>query len=148
MKHTLDTAGVDHLVGFWLAVADVPGRRVFRQHIGQPFELKPVEFTLLMLLLVNPGVSPKQLVPALRVPAPQVTLLVDRLAQRELVERRRNARDGRALHLMLTAKGQALAEKVHRLSLGMEQDWLQVLSPGERVMLRELLMKLTRASAD
>ena len=70
-----------------------------------------------------------------------------RLVARGLVERRRSLTDGRALHVLLTAQGQKLAQQVHAISLTMEDGMMQVLSPGERVMLRELLLKLRGVAA-
>jgi DNA-binding MarR family transcriptional regulator len=145
MAHAPDTSGVNHVIGFLLALADVPARRVFQRHVGKPFDLKPVEFSLLLLLLAQHGAAPKQLAAWLRVPAPQVTLLVDRLGARGLLERRRSPTDGRALQIHLTDSGLALAERIQRISLTMEDSWLAPLSPAERAMLRELLLKLSRA---
>lgn len=138
-------AGVDHVMGFLLALAQVPARRAFQRSVGEPLALKPVEFSLLLLLLVHHGAAPKQLAAWLRVPAPQVTLLVDRLSERGLLERRRSPHDGRALQIHLTDSGSALAQRAQRLSQGMEQAFLAPLSPGERAMLRELLLKLVLA---
>ncbi len=140
--------GVDHVMGFLLALAQVPARRAFQQRVGEPLALKPVEFSLLVLLLAHHGAAPKQLAAWLRVPAPQVTLLVDRLAERGLLERRRSPHDGRALQIHLTAVGSALAQQAQLLSQGMEQDFLAPLSPAERAMLRELLLKLVQADGE
>ena len=41
---------MQHLLGFLMAMADVGTRRVFERHVGEPFELREVEFTLLVLL--------------------------------------------------------------------------------------------------
>ncbi len=146
MKDTLalDTQDLDPIVGFLLALADVPARRVFQRHVGGPFELRPPEFSLLVLLLANPAAAPKQLGLALNMSPPNVTALVDRLAARALVERRRSPSDGRAQQVLLTAKGQALAQRVRQVSTTMEDGLLGSLSPGERVLLRELLVKLAR----
>jgi len=143
----LDTTCLQHLAGFLVALADARSRQVFQRHIGQPHGLRPVEFTLLVLLRDHPGAAPKQLAQAMNLPAPHLTLVLDRLAARELVERRRSPTDGRALQLWLTPAGLALAEQVHAISLSMEDGLMQALSPGERVMLRELLIKLARSPA-
>ncbi len=141
----LDESTLQHLVGFKLARADVPARRAFKRHIGTPLKLRPVDFSLLMLLLANASATPKQVAQALAVPPPKVTGLVDVLVERGLVARRRNAADGRAQDLLLTARGRELATRAHRLSLTMESAMLQALSPAERAMLGELLAKLAQA---
>jgi len=143
---TLDMHGLAHVIGFQLAVADVPARRAFQRHIGTPHELRPVEFSLLVLLLGNPNAAPKQLALALNMSPPNITVLVDRMASRGLVQRRRSPTDGRAQQVLLTVKGEDLARRTHEVSLTMEEGLLGALSPGERVLLRELLVKLARGA--
>ena len=143
----LDTSAVDHLFGFQLAIAAAQTRKVYQRHVGEPFDLRTVEFTLLMVLLKNTRVSPKQLARALAMTAPAITVLIDKMAARGLVERRRSSTDGRALEVLLTPEGDALARTTHAKSLAMEDGLLQRLSPGERVMLRELLVKFWGAAA-
>jgi DNA-binding MarR family transcriptional regulator len=141
----LDVSGVDHLFGFQLAIAAARARQVYQAHVGAPFDLRTVEFTVLMLLRTNRGTSPKRIAQTLNMPAPNVTVLLDRLAARKLVERRRSRVDGRALEVLLTADGEALAKRAHAASLAIEEPLLRRLSPGERVLLRELLQKLGSA---
>jgi DNA-binding MarR family transcriptional regulator len=138
----LDTAAIDHLLGFRLALAEVGTRRVFQRHIGTPFKLRPVEFTILLLLRSNPGVTPKRLAHTLRLSPPNVTVLVDRLAARDLVQRQRSPDDGRATILALTDSGTDLAQRGWRASRTMEEGLLKALTPGERALLGELLNKL------
>lgn len=138
----LDTASVHHLMGYLLAMAAVQTRRAFQDSLGTPFDLRTVEFTLLMLLLANGSASPKQLARTLDMPAPNVTVLVDKLVARGLIERRRSSTDGRGLQVLLTADGMALARQAHAQSMSSEVELLQRLSPAEQAMLRELLLKL------
>jgi DNA-binding MarR family transcriptional regulator len=143
----LDAGMIEHVVGYLLAIASVTVREAYHDHIGRPCELRPVEFTLLMMLLGNPGASPKQIGRTMRMPAPNVTALLDRMVARGVVERHRSATDGRALELRLTAEGEALARRTHAVSLTMENGLLERFTPGEQVLLRELLLKLGRGGA-
>ena len=143
----IDAAAMQHLLGFLLAMAGTGTRRVFERHVGQPFELREVEFTLLVLLYANHGAAPKQLAQALNIAAPKLTLLLDKLMARGLLERRRSPSDGRALQLHLTPEGEQLAQRAHEVSQHMEDGLLHVLSPAERAMLRELLLKVGRVAA-
>lgn len=143
----LDASAVEHLLGYLLAVAELPAKQAFQRHVGQPFDLRPVEFTLLVLLLTNGQAAPKQIGSALRLPAPHVTTLVDRLASRGLVSRERDPHDGRAVRVALTENGQGLATRLREISLTMEDAPQSALSPAERAQLRRLLLKLARAPA-
>ena len=141
----LDARGVEPLLGYLLALAEVSTRRVFQQAIGQPMQLRPVEFTLLVLLLDNGAASPRQIGPALRLPAPHVTTLLDRLAGRGLLARRPHPDDGRAVQVVLTDTGRALAERARAVAATMEDRLDAALSAAERQRLRTLLLKLARA---
>jgi DNA-binding MarR family transcriptional regulator len=144
----LADAPLAELVGWRLARASVPVRQVFLTHVGGPLELRPVEFSLLMLLLANGRASPGQLAQALAVTPPKVTALLDRLAARALVKRQRNAADGRATDVLLTPAGRALAQRAHGAAVAIEAQWsAQALSAAERAMLLELLAKLAAAQA-
>ncbi len=143
---TLDQAAMQHLMGYRLTLAEAASRRVFQRLVGTPFKLRPVEFTMLVLLMGNHSATPKQLAQTLGVSPPNVTVLVDRLAERGLLQRQRSDTDGRALNLRLTDKGLDLAQRAHRVSLTMEAQLLSTLSAAERAMLGELLLKLAHGS--
>jgi DNA-binding MarR family transcriptional regulator len=142
--HGVDQSCLAHLVGYQMVQADIPFKRTFFKHIGEPLGLRPVEFTILVLLAHNPGITAKQLAQAMAVTAPHITILVDRLSDKKLVERVRSETDRRAHHLHLTAQGERLARRALGVSKTMEQDALRHLSEGERVMLLELLQKVAR----
>lgn len=141
---TVDQSCLDHLLGYQIVQADIPTKRAFHKHIGEPLGLRPVEFTILVLVLHNPGCTGKQLAQALAVTAPNITILLDRLSEKGLLERVRSETDRRAQNIHLTAAGQALAKKAHAVSRRMEHDILRHLSEGERAMLLELLHKVAR----
>jgi DNA-binding MarR family transcriptional regulator len=123
------------IVGFHLARAAVTSYEAFERHIGTPMDLRKVEFSLLMLLLSNKPVAPKQLLSALSLTAPKLTILVDGLQHRGLLRRERNPADGRSRHLVLTEKGRRLAEAAAEAAVPMELELLGRLSRAEHGML-------------
>ena len=141
----LSSPELDHLLGYLLALAQLPTAAAFRRHVGQAFDLRPVEFTLLMLLHSSHSASPTQIRHALRLPAPHVTTLVDRLAERGLLQRGRDPHDGRAVRISLTVDGAALAARLQPVAARMEDEVQAALTPTERTTLRRLLTKLAGA---
>lgn len=141
----LAEAGMHHILGYQLAQATIVTMQVFAERIGKVFELRPVEFTILTLVDENPGVSARQLADALAVTPPNITMWIDKLEGRGLVERERSSTDRRAQHIRATAKGAALARKAVRSVIEGEQAALAVLSTAERAMLVELLHKIARS---
>jgi len=142
--HGLDQSCMGHLIGYHVTQANVASRKAFSRHIGEPWKLSPVEFTILMLVAHNRDATQKQLSQALAVSAPNVTALVDRMNERDLLKRVRNENDRRSQQLRLTRKGAALVREVREVSLTMEHDLLRHLSDAERAMLIELLQKVAR----
>ena len=143
-SHGLDQSCMGHLIGYQVTQANVSCRKVFTRHIGEPYKLSPVEFTILMLVAHNRDATQKQLSQALAVSAPNVTALIDRMNERDLLKRVRNETDRRSQHVRLTRKGAALVREVREVSLTMERDLLRHLSEAERGMLIELLQKVAR----
>lgn len=130
------------IVGFHLARAAVTTVDAYERHIGKPYELRKVEFSLLMLLRSNSPVSPKQLLQALSLTAPKLTILVDGLEQRGLLRRERHPTDGRSRHLVLTDRGRRLTDSATAAASPMELELLTRLTRAEHAMLIELLGKL------
>ena len=97
-----------------------------------------------VLIAFNPGATQKLLAHALALSEPNTTLLLDRLAERGLVERVRSESDRRAQNIHLTAQGVDLAHRAYDASKTMETDLLRSLSQAEQLMLLELLHKVAR----
>jgi DNA-binding MarR family transcriptional regulator len=143
----LAEAALHRVLGYQLAQATIVTTGVFVSHVGEPFELRPVEYTILALIGQNPGGSPAQLAKALAVTAPNITMWIDRLEGRGLVARQRSDTDKRAQHLQLTAKGKSLVNVATERVLAAEREALADLSDGERTILIELLHKVARRRA-
>jgi DNA-binding MarR family transcriptional regulator len=130
------------VLGYHIAQAAVTTYGTFESHIGAPYGLRKVEYSLLMLLLANGPLSPKRLGQALALSAPNLTLLLDRLQARELIRRERSATDGRSQNIVLTPAGQRMADETAAAAEPMEAVLGDRLSRAERLMLIELLRKV------
>ncbi len=140
----LNEAGLHHVIGYQLALATITTMQVFVDEAGTPFDLRPVEFTLLNLIHENPNVSARQLARALGVTPPNITMWIDKLEKRGLVKRERSTTDARAQHIRVAPAGSALARKSLAEVLEGERETLAALSAAERAMLVELLHKVAR----
>lgn len=140
----LDQSRLAHTLGYAIAQAAVTTNQIFSHAVVEPFGLRPVEFTLLQLIIANPNTTQKRLCDLLRVPAPQMTLILDRLQERNWVLRERDANDRRSLHLRLTPEGERLAGQSLAALSEAERALDHMLTEGERLMLQELLAKIAR----
>jgi DNA-binding MarR family transcriptional regulator len=143
---TLDQSRLTHLVGYAASRASITMRRVFAQNF-EPLDLKVVEFSILVLVAANPHVNQKQLGEALDISAPNMAVTLDRLVERGWVERVRSTKDRRAMHIHLTASGLDLVARAEKIAATMEAPALRALSPAERALLIELLMKVATGKA-
>ncbi len=141
----LDESEIQKYPGYLLARSRWQAFRAYERHIGRPYELRPVEFSILVLIKSNREVSQSQLAQVLGVAAPNMTGILKRLEARRLIERARSDADKRIQHIVLTREGVSLVEEAVAAGQGMDQPWLGRLTPAEQGMLLELLGKLARA---
>ena len=130
------------LLGFHIARASVTTFALFEQHVGQPFGLRKVEYSLLLLVLANGPLSPKRLARALALSAPNLTMLLDRLQDRGLLRRERSLVDRRSQNVVLTDEGLRVAQDSAAVAAPMERALDDRLSLAEHAMLIELLSKV------
>ena len=89
-KNPVRQGVLDDVVGYHVARARVTTQAMFLRHVGQPLDLRPVDYSLLMLLDANTRLTPKQLAQALALSAPNLTIMLDRMQERGLIERIRS----------------------------------------------------------
>lgn len=142
----LDQSELKKHPGYFLARARFIAFRTFDQHIGAVYELRPVEFALMVLLGSNQAVTQKQLSQTLGVAQPNMTGVLRRLEGRGLLERTRAEKDKRMQFITLTRAGTKLMQQAIAAGKGMDKGWLGRLSNAEQAMLVELLEKVTLAA--
>lgn len=142
----LEEASLRMVLGYQLAQAATVTNAIFTSHAGKPFELRPVEYTVLTLIAENPGGSLARLARALAVTAPHITVMVDRLEARGLVARSQSEADRRTQVLHTTRKGAELVRKATESIIAAEKGAV-ALTAGEHAMLLELLHKVACSRA-
>ncbi|WP_246123051.1 MarR family winged helix-turn-helix transcriptional regulator [Luteimonas wenzhouensis] len=103
----VDTGPVQEYIGFRLRMAQVA---VFRNFVEafRPYDLRPVHYSALKLIALNPGLRQQRLGETLEIKRPNLVLLVADMKQRGWIERRRSRLDKRSYALHLTPAGKAL----------------------------------------
>jgi len=142
-RAALDQTRLTHLVGYAATRASVELKKSFTKHMG-PLQLKAVEFSILVLVASNEQVNQKQLGQALDVSPPNLAVTLDRMVERGWVERVRSTEDRRSQIVVLTASGEKLVQRAEKIAATMENETLLVLSPAERLLLLELLLKVAK----
>ena len=137
----VDTRFLETLLGYNARRAALAVIAVFLERMA-PFELKPVDFSVLSLVAHNPGITSRQLCTTLGILPPNLVGMVNALEKRELIVRKPHPRDGRAMGLQLTPSGQKLMRDAERTAAALEADVAARLTPAEQRTLITLLKKV------
>ncbi len=135
--------GIADIVGYQITRANLAGLANFDRAVTGPFKLRPVEFTILQLLHEGQCTTLSQLSKELHMTPPSVSVWLDKLTGRRLIRRSKGDTDGRTQHLQLTDSGAQLTATALEALVKSEQHFLSALSPGERILLLEILHKLS-----
>jgi DNA-binding MarR family transcriptional regulator len=112
---------------------------IFAQELG-PGGPTPQQFALLLSIAQQPGISQVGLVRAIGVDRSTVAEMVQRLARRGLIARRRTAQDGRENTLTLSAAGTKLLQ---RALPAVERAQHRIMAPLARAQRKVALRLLT-----
>lgn len=101
---------LDAQVGFMLRLAQVA---VFKDLIAalRPFDLRPTDFSVLLIIDATPGLKQQAVGAALRIQRPNLVTIIDQLEGRGLVKRGAAPGDRRSYALTLTPEGRQLLDR-------------------------------------
>ena len=137
----VDTSYLESLLGYNARRAALAVIEVFMERMA-PYDLRPVDFSVLSLITHNPGITSRQLCTALGILPPNLVGMINSLEKRELITRQPHPRDGRAMGLHLTPSGQKLMRDAERTAAELESDVASRLSASEGKTLLRLLKKI------
>ena len=138
---TVDTSFLEGLLGYNARRASLAVIEVFLKRMA-PYGLRPVDFSVLSLVVHNPGITSRQLCTSLGILPPNLVNLVATLERRGLLERHPHPRDGRATGLHPTAEGRRLMDEAERTAAALEAEAASRLSTAELRTLLKLLRKV------
>lgn len=99
-------------------------------------------YVTLLLIYENPGITQAQLAEANRKDRNVISQTLDKLENKNLVERVRGAVDRRSFTLYLTKNGEDIIKKYWDIALGGEQELFKKLSKEEQTSFCAILDKL------
>lgn len=134
----VDSARLETFVGYNLRRAAAKQRERFRSVFG-PYDIRPVQLTVLALLDANASLRQAAIGKALDMKRANVVTLLSELEARALVVRKPSKDDRRSQIVSLTASGKALTAKLLALHAKLEADLARALGQAELERLVELL---------
>lgn len=123
-------------------------QRQMGPHFAQ-FGLTPPQFQMLTVInrLKDERITQRRLARELYVSFPNITVMLARLEEAELIRRRPNPDDGRAKLVSLTPKGKSLLRRTWAVHEQQLEHLMAALEEGERSELSRLLNKMIAAHA-
>ena len=137
----VDTSYLETLIGYNARRAALAVIAQFLERMAV-YDLKPVDFSVMSVVVHNPGVTSRQLCAALNILPPNLVGLVQSLESRGLLERLPHPHDGRAMGLHPTDKGLELMEKAEATASELEMNIGSKLMPNQVQNLVTLLQKI------
>lgn len=110
----------------------------------RPFELRMITYSLLAVIVDNPGVRQSQLAQVLAIERPNLVVLLDQIERRELITREREPADRRAYALTCTLAGRQLYERARLAVLAHEKQYLTQLDAGQTADIIASLRQIER----
>lgn len=132
----LDLAELEGHVGYFVRRLQIA---IFRSFIATlaPMNVRPAQYSVLVLIAANPGSSQAQIGQALNIERARLARMLHGLEARKWVERR--TRDGRSHALHLTAAGQKAFRIINALAARHEANMEQFIGGKRRARLMELI---------
>jgi DNA-binding MarR family transcriptional regulator len=138
----LDVAPITSSLGYLLRRLQLSFKKHFIRVAG-PDSVQPNQVGAMVLIGLNPGITPSQLCTALGMDGAQVATMLNMLELRKLIARRSSKADGRSRAVHLTAAGKREFEKVRTVALDAEHSFVgDSLSAEETRLLISLLSRL------
>ena len=141
----LDVGRLGDLLGFHLRMAHVAIYRDFAETMEE-LALTQKQLAVMELISANPGASQIDLANTLGTDRATMMALVNRLAARDLVERRPSAADRRRQELHLTTAGRAMLARARKLIDRHEQHFIDLFSGDEMAALLTALKRIYKGN--
>ncbi len=141
VERTVDTSYLETLIGYNCRRAAVSVIGLFLERMAV-YGLKPVDFSVLSLILHNPGITSRQLCTALDLLPPSLVNTVNNFENRGLISRRQNPLDKRAIGLELTRLGHTFMAEAEQAVSQLEIDASSRLTSAQRRTLISLLQRI------
>ena len=142
-RGALDLRAIETVLGYTLRRAQALETALYADTVGRS-GVRPVQFTLLLLIRDNPGVRAIDLARVLDIRRANMVALIQELETQGWVVRRADARDGRAQSLHLAPAGTRRLKRLEQDHQVHQQQLLERMGAQDLARLVGLLQKLVR----
>ena len=128
-------------IGFLLGAASRSSKRIFDQTLRK-YDITAVQWAVLKYLEEEGAKQQTQIADELYMDKASVGTIIEKLMKKELIEREVSEEDRRAYQVRLTENAYGVVEEITPVAVQINEESCGDMSPGERLMLMELLQKI------
>lgn len=144
----LRTEPLSRSLGYLLRRLQLTYKKHFT-HVAGPNGIQPNHVGALMIIGLNPGIAPAQLITSLGMDGAQVTAVLNALEAKKLIARKSSKTDGRSRTVHLTAAGRREFETVQEIAWEAERSFIgSSLNKDETATLINLLSRVLAGRAE
>lgn len=136
------TAPLRDLIGYALRRAQGAVYADLNDSLSE-LDLRPVQYTLLLMVAENPGASQSGVCEALGIQKANCVPTMSELERRGFIIRKKSTSDARSYELHVTAKGKRILQRAGEVQASHERKLIERIGINGRDQLLELLGKLT-----
>lgn len=133
---------LEDLLSFNLSVLTNTLTRTVSSYYSRELELGVTEARIISVIGRKSPVSIRDIAEATRIDKGWISRSVTSLLKKELIFKRDSANDARKVELLLSKKGEAAFEQIQISAIERNDKIMAALSPGEKALFSELLVKL------
>jgi len=134
----LDLGPLNRHLGYFLRRLQVAVFKDFIRTLA-PMDLRPAQYSVLLLIEANPGHSQAAIGHALHIERARLARMLHVLEKRTWIERRAADGDGRSHSLFLTREGAKALARIKELAARHEGQTAELVGPKRRMVLMDLL---------
>jgi DNA-binding MarR family transcriptional regulator len=137
-EERLELGALKGHIGYFLRRLQIA---VFKDFIATlaPMKVRPAQYSVLVLIEVNPGQSQASIGQALSIERARLARMLHELERRRWIERRASSDDGRSHSLFLTREGEKALVRIKSLTARHEAEMAKFIGPKRRMDLMDLL---------
>jgi DNA-binding MarR family transcriptional regulator len=141
MKHFSPESQLSTIMGMLIGRTNSLKDRVLDKQLV-PYGVTSSQFKVLIIVAQFSADTPVELCRHLSLDSGSMTRMLDRLEQKQLIQRTRSATDRRQVQLALTAEGKAITDRLPQIGADAMNELLGVLDPEEVASLERILSKV------
>jgi len=138
---SVEQSRLQRLLGYQITRAQLQVHRKLVEHL-QTVSLRPVEYSILVLIDSNHGINQRQIGDTLGISPPNLVGVINRLIKKRLMRRVRSRLDRRVQHLHLTAEGARLLVEADAIVGQFEQSLLSAIGGTGHKQLERALRRI------